>query len=151
MKKYIFPLLAFYLLYGCSEDSSQNIIEIEMVPLEVGTKTPDYEVISSTELKLASDVKLEMIETDEGENKGFVLLKANGALGGYMACGCVGAQMGNCVTENDNPAHPSCSGSCADSEGNIEPCQISGPIIGPPQNPFQIKFSKVSPVFKQVN
>jgi hypothetical protein len=128
------------ILVGCGEQSSP-IKEVEMAPVDVGTKTPDFEVVSPTELKLASGVKLQMVNGAGGQNKGFVLMRKNGGLGGFMACGCVGATTSTCKTENDNPEHPSCSGSCTDSEGNPHPCGISGPIIGPPKDPFILKFS----------
>ncbi|MEY9396213.1 hypothetical protein ABIF66_006884 [Bradyrhizobium japonicum] len=122
--------------------------EVEMAPMDVGTKTPDYEVVSPTELKLATGVKLQMLngaggqnKGAGGQNKGFVLLRPNGGLGGFMACGCVGAQTNSCITENDNPEHASCSGRCTDSEGNPHGCQLSGPIIGPPRDPYILRFS----------
>jgi hypothetical protein len=127
-------------LSGCTKQSSPTTTEVVMAPVDVGTKTPDYEVISPTELKLAPGVKLKMLEGAGGQNNGFVLMRANGGLGGFMACGCVGATISSCKTENDNPEHPSCSGSCTDSEGNAHPCQLEGPIIGPPKDPFTLKF-----------
>lgn len=130
-------------LAGCSDKSSSPAIEILMAPMEVGTKTPDYEVISPRELKLSPRVKLQF-EGNAGQNQGFVLLRDNGGLGGYMACGCVGATTSSCKTENDNPEHPSCSGSCTDSEGNAHPCQIEGPIIGPPKDPYKLRFVEKS-------
>ena len=111
-----------------------------MAPVDVGTRTPDYEVISPTELKLAPGVRLEMLDAAPGQSRAFVLRRADGGLGGFMACGCVGATISSCKTENDNPDHPSCSGSCVDSEGNAHPCQIEGPIIGPPKDPFTLRF-----------
>ena len=126
-------------LSACSEKTSKTTTEVLMAPVEVGTKTGDYELISPTELKLSHGVRLQF-EGDSGQNKGFVLLRDNGGLGGYMACGCVGATTSACKTENDNPEHPSCSGSCTDSEGNAHPCQIEGPIIGPPKDPYAIRF-----------
>jgi hypothetical protein len=58
----------------------------------------------------------------------------------HLQCGCVGAQTSRCVTENDNPQHPSCSGNCIDSEGNAHGCQLFGPLIGPPKDPALIRF-----------
>lgn len=116
------------------------ITEVVMAPLDVGTRTADFEVMSPTTLKLAPGVKLEMVEGPEGQNNGFVLRRNDGGLGGYMACGCLGATQGNCKTENDNPEHPSCSGGCTDSEGNPRGCQMQGPIIGPPKDPFMLRF-----------
>jgi hypothetical protein len=110
-----------------------------MAPVEVGTKTPDYEVVGPNELRLASGVRIQVIESADGPN-GFALLRLDGGIGGFMACGCVGATTSSCKTENDNPEHASCSGSCTDSEGNAHPCQLEGPIIGPPKDPFLIKF-----------
>jgi hypothetical protein len=127
------------ILGGCNDQSSQTN-EVVMAPMDVGTKTPDYEVVSPTELKLAPGVKLEVLKDAGGQINGFVLRKNDGGLGGFMACGCVGATTSSCKTENDNPEHPSCSGSCTDSEGNAHGCQMEGPIIGPPRNPYYITF-----------
>jgi hypothetical protein len=131
-------LVVLCVLGGCAT-RTPGITEVVMAPLEVGTKTPDYEVISPTELALAPGVKLQMLKGADGQDNGFILLK-NDQLGGFMACGCEGATIGSCKTENDNPEHASCSGGCSDSEGNPRPCQISGPIIGPPKDPFILKF-----------
>ncbi len=128
-----------FALAACGEKRSSTDTEVLMAPVEVGTKTSDYEVISPRELKLSPGVRLQF-EDSGGQSKGFVLLRANGGLGGYMACGCVGATISSCKTENDNPEHPSCSGSCTDSEGNAHPCEIEGPIIGPPKDPYAIRF-----------
>ena len=140
MKMHVAMIIVVSVLGGCTEQSSPTTSEVVMAPVDVGTKTPDYEVVSPTELKLAAGVKLQLLEGADGQNNGFVLLRANGGLGGFMACGCVGAQTSSCITENDNPAHASCSGSCTDSEGNVHACQLEGPIIGPPKDPFHLKF-----------
>lgn len=133
-------LVGVSVLGGCAKQSEPVTTEVVMAPVDVGTKTPDYEVISPTELKLTAGVKLQVLEGAGGQNNGFVLLRDNGGLGGFMACGCVGATISSCKTENDNPDHASCSGSCTDSEGNAHPCQLEGPIIGPPKDPFTLKF-----------
>jgi len=140
MKKYIAIVIVLGVIGGCAQQSAPTVTEVVMAPLDVGTKTPDYEVVSSSELKLSSGVKLQALNGAGGQNNGFVLLRDNGGLGGFMACGCVGATTSSCKTENDNPEHPSCSGSCTDSEGNGHPCQLEGPIIGPPKDPFTLKF-----------
>lgn len=127
-------------LGGCGKRLAPATTEVIMAPVDVGTKTLDYEVVSPTELKLAPGVKLQVLEGAGGQNNGFVLLRADGGLGGFMACGCVGATTSTCKTENDNPQHPSCSGGCTDSEGNFHGCQLEGPIIGPPKDPFTLKF-----------
>ena len=129
------------LFSSCGRPLSKSVVtEVMMAPLEVGTKTPDYEVISPSELKLAPGVKIKVLKGPKGENNGFVLLRPNGGLGGFMACECSGATTGRCVTENDNPGHASCSGGCTDSEGNPRGgCQLVGPIIGPPRDPYVIK------------
>jgi hypothetical protein len=131
-------------LGGCDKQSPPAATKVVMAPMDVGTKTSDYEVVSPTELKLASGVKLQELKGADGQNKGFVLLRDNGGLGGFMACGCVGATTSSCKTENDNPEHPSCSGSCTDSEGKGHPCQLQGPIIGPPKDPFTLQFVEKS-------
>ena len=139
------------ILGGCTEQSPPTTTntEVVMAPMDVGTRTPDYEVVSTTQLSLAPGVTLQELKGAGGENNGFVLLRPNGGLGGFMACGCVGAQTSSCVTENDNPDHASCSGSCTDSEGNAHPCQLEGPIIGPPRNPFTIRFLASRPAASQ--
>jgi hypothetical protein len=142
MEKHVAVVMAVVVivLSGCVKQSVPKTTEVVMAPVDVGTKTPDYEVVSPTELKLAPGVKLQVLKGADGQNNGFVLLRAAGGLGGFMACGCVGATTSTCKTENDNPEHPSCSGACTDSEGNVHPCQLVGPIIGPPRDPFTLKF-----------
>ncbi len=125
MKRHVAMVVMFSILGGCAKQSSPTSTEVVMAPVEVGTKTPDYEVVGLNELRLSSGVKIQTVDGASGENKGFVLLKPNGGLGGFMACGCVGATTSSCKTENDNPEHASCSGSCTDSEGNSHPCQLS--------------------------
>lgn len=128
------------MLGGCHEQPVPTPKVVVMSPVEVGTKTDDYEVLGPNELKLAPGVRAEMVEDANGQPNGFVLLRQNGSVGGYMACGCVGAQTSSCRTENDNPEHPSCSGGCTDSEGNGHPCELEGPLTGPPKDPFTLKF-----------
>lgn len=132
---------------GCTKQSELTMTEVVMAPAQVGTKTPDFEVISPTELKLAPGVRLHELRGTEGQNNGFVLLRANGSLGGHMACGCVGATTSTCRTENDNPQYPSCTGACTDSEGVSRGCNLEGPIIGPPRNPFTLSFISESEPF----
>ena len=139
MKRHVAMVVVVSILGGCAKQSSPTVKEIEMAPVDVGTKTPDYEVVSPTELKLAPGVRIKVLEGAGGQNNGFVVLRQNGGLGGFMACGCVGATTSSCKTENDNPEHPSCSGSCTDSEGKAHDCQLET-IIGPPKDPFTIKF-----------
>lgn len=57
-----------------------------------------------------------------------------------MTCGCVGESRGDCTTTNDNPQHPSCSGGCVDGQGNAHACELFGPLIGPPRDPFRIEL-----------
>jgi hypothetical protein len=133
-------LLSVGVLGACATRSSPTTNEIVMFPVVVGTKTPLYEVVAPNELKLAPGVRFEVVKNADGNNNGLVLLRPNGTVGGYMSCGCVGAQTSSCVTVSDNPEHPSCSGGCTDSEGNPHPCQLFGPLIGPPKNPFHIRF-----------
>jgi hypothetical protein len=118
-------------------DKGKN--EIAIFPVVVGTKTDLYEVVAPNELRLAPGVKFQLVESATGKNSGWVLLRPNGETGGYMACGCVGAQTSSCVTVSDNPDHPSCSGGCTDSEGKTNPCELIG-YIGPPKDPFRIRF-----------
>ena len=133
-------VVAVGVLGGCAQERAPPTTEVVMAPVDVGTRTPDYEVISPTELRLAPGVTLQELQGPDGQSRGFVLLRNDGGLGGHMACGCVGAQTSSCVTENDNPEHASCSGSCTDSEGNVHSCQLHGPIIGPPKDPYRLRF-----------
>ncbi len=112
----------------------------KMYPVVVGEKTDLYEVLGPNELKLAAGVKIKVLKGPRGEKNGFVLLRQNGGVGGYMACGCISAMTSSCVTTSDNPEHPSCSGNCVDSEGRPRGCELFGPIIGPPRTPFMLKF-----------
>jgi hypothetical protein len=72
-------------LDGCAKQSAPPITEVVMAPVDVGTKTPDYEVVSPTELKLAPGVKLQVLQGAGGQNNGFVLLRDNGGLSGFMS------------------------------------------------------------------
>jgi hypothetical protein len=109
-----------------------------MAPLEVGTRTPDYEVVSPQELKLAPGATIEPVKDAGGAQTGFVVMRQNNN-GGFISCGCIGATTGNCKTENDNPDHASCSGSCTDSEGNPHECSMTTEI-GPPKDPYLLKY-----------
>ena len=110
-----------------------------LYPAVVGSKTDLFEVVSSKELKLAPGVKAQIVPGPCGPKSGIMLQRENGA-GGFMSCGCVGAQTSSCVTTNDNPEHPSCSGGCTDSEGNPHGCGLFGPIIGPPRDPVLMEL-----------
>lgn len=114
--------------------------DVTMYPAIVGEKTDLYEVISPTSLRLAPGVRSQIVDGPGGRRCGILLMRQNGSVGGYMACGCIGATMGNCVTTNDNPEHPSCSGGCTDSEGNSRGCSLFGPLIGPPRDPAMVKL-----------
>ena len=120
--------------------SNQQPKVVPMYPVVVGEKTDLYEVVSPNELKLAPGVKIKVLKGPNGKKSGFVLMRPNGGLGGFMSCGCIGATTSSCVTTSDNPEHPSCSGSCTDSEGNPHGCSLFGPIIGPPRDPLMIRF-----------
>lgn len=133
---------------GCAKQTAPPATEVVMSPVDAGTRTPDYEAFSPTELRLAPGVRLHTLQGAGGQDNGFVLLRDDGGLGGFMACGCVGATTSSCRTENDNPDHASCSGSCTDSEGNAHPCQLQGPIIGPPRDPYVLRFTP-RPVLNQ--
>ncbi len=128
-------------LGGCStKRSSPTTSEVPMYPVVVGEKTELYEVVAPNELKLAPGVTFHVVPGPGGKNNGIVLLRQNGDIGGYMACGCIGATTSSCITVSDNPNHPSCSGGCTDSEGNPHSCMLFGPIIGPPRDPLSIRF-----------
>jgi len=127
-------------LGACSNRPSPTTNEVPMYPVVVGEKTELYEVVGPKELKLAPGVKVQVVDGPSGKNSAIVLLKPNGGVGGYMACGCIGATTSSCVTTSDNPEHPSCSGGCTDSEGNEHGCSLFGPLIGPPKDPLTIRF-----------
>lgn len=128
------------ILGACKKHPSPTTDEVRIFPAVVGEKTELYEVVAPNSLRLAPGVKLQVVEGAGGKKNGMVLLKSNGEIGGYMECGCVGATISSCVTTSDNPNNPSCSGGCTDSEGNPHPCQLFGPLIGPPKDPAALKF-----------
>jgi hypothetical protein len=139
MKRFVAMAVLVVFLFGpCKKQPAPTIVE--MYPVVVGQKTDLYEVLGPNELKLAPGVKIKVVKGPRGEKNGFVLMRPNGGLGGFMACGCIGATTSSCKTTSDNPEHPSCSGSCTDSEGNPHGCSLFGPIIGPPRDPFMLKF-----------
>ncbi len=125
---------------GCPKRSSGPAQEVTLSAAKVGTKTDLFEVVAPNELKLAPGVRFEPSDGPCGKGSAIVLMRPNGETGGYMACGCVGAQTGSCRTVSDNPDHPSCSGSCTDSEGNPHGCSLFGPLIGPPRDPFAARL-----------
>ena len=127
-------LASLIALAGCTTPPAPKDV---WKPVVVGTKTAQYEVTAPNQLRLAPGVKYSPTVGPHGQS-GFVVYLDNN-VGGYMACGC-NAPSGRdfCKTENDNPAHPSCSGSCIDDQGVDRGCAILGPIIGPPKDPWQI-------------
>jgi hypothetical protein len=133
-------ILGVGVLGGCAKRPSQTSDEIAVFPAVVGTKTPLYEVVASNKLRLAPGAKFRIVEGPGGKKNGIVILQLDDSPGGYMACGCVGAQSGNCEAVSDNPANASCSGSCLDSEGNAHGCELFGPLIGPPRDPAGVRF-----------
>ena len=141
MKSLMAMVMASAGVFGaCASRPSPTINAIDMYPVVVGSKTPLYEVVAPNALKLAPGVTFEVTEGPCGESSGFVLMRPNGGIGGYVACGCIDAMSGNCITTSDNPEHPSCSGNCFSSEGRAHGCEIFGPIIGPPRDPLRIRF-----------
>jgi hypothetical protein len=137
MKWRISILMVLGILGSCG--SPMTSVQV-MTPVVVGTKTADYEVVAPNALKLAPGRKFQIVDGPLGKNTAIVLLRPEGPNGGYMACGCVGAQTSSCETTSDNPDHPSCAGGCTDSEGNDHGCGMFGPIIGPPRDPFAIRL-----------
>jgi hypothetical protein len=130
-------LIAAIMLAGCARPQTASVVEVEMAPLEVGTKTPDYEVVAPNALQLAPGVRTEPVKDANG-NQGFVVMRNNNN-GGFISCGCIGATIGSCTTVNDNPDHPECSGSCTDSEGNPHACSMTTET-GPPKDPYILKY-----------
>jgi len=126
------------LLGGCTTPPVQE--EVPMYSVVIGEKNDLFEVTSPTSLRLAPGIRSEIVDGPGGNKCGILLLRQNGSVGGYMSCGCIGATTSSCVTTNDNPEHPSCSGSCTDSEGNAHACSLFGPLIGPPKDPAMIRF-----------
>jgi len=124
---------------GCA-NPAPTTDEVRMYPVEVGSKTDLYEVVAPNALQLAPGVKFQVVAGPGGKNNGIVILARDNSVGGYMSCGCIGATTSTCVTTNDNPEHPSCSGGCTDSEGNGHACQLFGPLTGPPKDPAHIRF-----------
>ena len=114
--------------------------KVVMYPAKVGTKTELFEVVSSKQVTLAPGVKSQIVGGPCGPQSGIVYQRPEGGPGGYMACGCTGAQTSTCTAENDNPLHPSCSGGCTDSEGNQHGCELYGPLPGPPKDPAAIEL-----------
>jgi len=126
------------LLGSCSSMSPSDAVV--MYPAEVGSRTPLFEVVSSSRLKLAPGASAEPAEGPCGPRSGMVLRRANGDIGGYVVCGCHSATQGSCTTTSDNPNYPSCAGGCRNSEGVPVGCEIYGPLIGPPRTPLQIRL-----------
>lgn len=130
--------LAAGLLAACQTPAPPSK-EIPIYPVVAGSQTPLYTVETARSLRLAPGVRTEPANGPNGPGSAFVILRQNGATGGYMACGCVGAQTSSCRTTSDNPEHPACEGSCTDSEGNSHPCDLFG-MIGPPKDPLMLRF-----------
>jgi hypothetical protein len=89
MKTQGLMLIAAVLLAGCAKPQAAKLVEVEMAPLEVGTKTPDYEVVAPNALQLAPGVRTEPVKDANG-NQGFVVMRDNNN-GGFISCGCIGA------------------------------------------------------------
>jgi hypothetical protein len=141
MKSLVVVAVAIAFLFGpCKKQTAPKIVRI--YPVVVGEKTDLYEVLGTNELKLASGVRIKVVKGSRGEEKGFVFMRPNGGLGGFMACGCAGGTINSCKIDSDNPEHPNptCSGGCVDGEGNSHACSLFGPIIGPPRDPFKLQF-----------
>jgi hypothetical protein len=134
MKNALAMVLAAVILAGCSDESSKT--PVAGTPVVVGSKTDLYEVSAKDRLHLATGVTFEVTPGPNGQGSGLIIFKDNQP-GGYMACGCTGAQTSNCKISSDNPENdPSCSGSCTDSEGNAHACEMEN-RPGPPRDPPQ--------------
>ena len=138
MQKFLIMTVALCIFTSCKPR------KIVMYPAVVGTKTELFEVVSSTELKLAPDVKSQIVAGPCGPKSGIVFQKNNGS-GGYFSCGCPDYAEGACTTKNDNPEHAECDGGCHDSEGKELGCTLFGPIIGPPRDPAREIVLRASP------
>jgi hypothetical protein len=141
-KPIVVVVMSLCVVVACSTRPSSSS-DVEMFQVVVGTKTSLFEVVASNELRLAPGVKIEIVDGPGGKGSGMVLLRPNGEIGGYMACGCNCPSCENhCITVNDNPNHPSCGGGCTNSEPGLPGggCAAFGPIIGPPKDPFRVRL-----------
>ncbi|PYK84556.1 MAG: hypothetical protein DME28_08935 [Verrucomicrobia bacterium] len=132
--------LSVSVLVACSKRSSGTADLIPIYPVKVGEKTDFYEVVGPNDVKFAEGVKIKLVPEAGGKSNGFVFMRPNGEIGGYMRCECSGATTSSCRTTNDNPNHPACEGGCTDSEGNLHGCTLAGPLPGPPRDPTLLSF-----------
>jgi len=138
--------LSVGVLVACSKRSSDTADQIPIYPVKIGEKTDLYEVVGPNDVRFADGVKIKFVPEPGGKNNGFVFMRPNGELGGYMRCeGCSGATIGKCTTSNDNPNHPACEGDCVDDEGVSRGCQLVGPLPGPPRDPAMLRFIAAKP------
>ena len=132
--------LSIGVLVACSKRSSGTADIIPIYPIKVGEKTDLYEVIAPNDVKFADGVKIKFVPEPGGQNNGFVFMRPNGEVGGYIRCECLESMSGSCKTTNDNPNHPACEGGCTNSEGNLLPCMFSQPYPGPPRDPTLLRL-----------
>lgn len=138
--KRLTPIVILALVFAagsCKKPSQSGEIALSLA--KVGDKTDLYTVVAKNQLELAPGVTMTPADGPCGPGSGMVLMRDN-EIGGYVACGCVGATRSSCKTTNDNPNHPACEGGCVDDQGVDRGCQISEPLPGPPRDPLMIKF-----------
>ena len=58
------------MLGGCHEQPVPTPKVVEMSPVEVGTRTNDYEVLGPNDLKLATGVRAQVVEDANGQPNG---------------------------------------------------------------------------------
>jgi hypothetical protein len=129
----IVVVLVFAGLAACS-NTDQNVQRVTATRFVAGSKNSFYEVVSDKELRLAPGVRLVPVKGPIGGCGAFAVMRENTS-GGYISCGCTGAQTSSCKTENDNPDHFLCTGGCSDSEGNPHSCE-GMTFPGPPRDPY---------------
>ena len=109
-----------------------------------------YTVVAANRLDLAPGITMQPTDGPCGPGSGMVLMRANGEVGGYVTCGCVGATTSTCKAKNDNPNHAECSGSCTDSEGNGHACSVTDTLSGPPKDPLRVRIRAPKNILKDV-
>jgi hypothetical protein len=108
------------------------VVPVNHASAQVGdanTKALDHKVSSPTKLAFMSGM-----EIDEACWRSEQRLFCTAEKVQYVQCGCPSSMINHCTTDNDNPAHPACSGYCLDSEENKHPCE-QNTLNGPPKDP----------------
>jgi len=96
---------------------------------DASTRAPNHKVASPTKIAFIPNMKI-----DEACWRSEQRLFCTAEKVQYVQCGCPSSMINHCTTDNDNPAHPACSGYCLDSEENKHPCE-QNTLSGPPKDP----------------